>query len=112
MTPRPGDLWVADLNPVRGHERGGIRPCLVVSTDEYNRMPIDMVMTVPLTSRDRKLRHHPRVEPEGNALKTVSFALPEYFRAITTERFHRPLGRVRDRELAEVRRVLRLFIEP
>ncbi|MDJ0524356.1 MAG: type II toxin-antitoxin system PemK/MazF family toxin, partial [Microcystis sp. M53600_WE12] len=26
-----GEIWLADLNPVRGHEQAGKRPCLVIS---------------------------------------------------------------------------------
>ena len=32
-----GDIWLADLNPVRGHEQASRRPVLVVSVDAFNQ---------------------------------------------------------------------------
>src|SRR5437764_6824519 len=32
-----GDIWWADLNPVRGHEQAGIRPVLIISHDVFNQ---------------------------------------------------------------------------
>ncbi|MGB4437422.1 MAG: type II toxin-antitoxin system PemK/MazF family toxin, partial [Acetomicrobium sp.] len=29
--PSRGEIWLVDLNPVRGHEQAGRRPALVVS---------------------------------------------------------------------------------
>jgi mRNA interferase MazF len=31
--PSRGDIWLIDLNPTRGREQSGTRPCLVVSVD-------------------------------------------------------------------------------
>jgi len=30
MTVKRGEIWLADLNPTRGHEQAGQRPCLVM----------------------------------------------------------------------------------
>ncbi len=37
--PGRGEVWLADLNPTRGHEQAGRRPVLVVSEDLFNRGP-------------------------------------------------------------------------
>ncbi|WP_445242391.1 type II toxin-antitoxin system PemK/MazF family toxin [Microcoleus sp. S13_C5] len=31
--PSRGDIWLIDLNPTRGREQAGKRPCLVTSVD-------------------------------------------------------------------------------
>ena len=31
-----GEIWWADLNPVRGHEQAGVRPVLIISHDSSN----------------------------------------------------------------------------
>ncbi len=34
--PSRGDIWIADLDPVRGHEQAGKRPVVVLSVDRFN----------------------------------------------------------------------------
>ena len=36
-SPHRFDIWLVDLNPVRGSEIAKTRPCVVVSPDELNR---------------------------------------------------------------------------
>jgi len=40
-------MWLADLDPTRGHEQAGRRPVLVVSDDIFNRGPADLVIILP-----------------------------------------------------------------
>jgi mRNA interferase MazF len=89
---RRGDVIVADLSPVVGHERGGRRPVLVLSPAPYNGWPIDMAIVAPITSADRRLRHHVPIGKEAG-LNGPSFVMPEYLRAISQQRLaERPLG--------------------
>ena len=89
---RRGDVYVANLNPVVGHEQGGRRPVVVVSPVEYNSWPIDMVVVAPITSVDRGLRHHVPIGKEAG-LRGPSFVMPEYVRAIPQQRLgERPVG--------------------
>jgi len=44
-----GDIWLVDLNPVRGSEQRGVRPCLVISNNVTNEHA-PTVCVVPLTS--------------------------------------------------------------
>lgn len=50
---RRGDVWFADLDPVRGREQAGRRPVLVVSDDALNRR--DLVVTVVVGTDARNL---------------------------------------------------------
>lgn len=53
--PKPlrGEVWEFDLNPKRGREQQGVRPCLVVSTDAINRSAFGTVIVCPITTRER-----------------------------------------------------------
>lgn len=53
--PKPlrGEVWMFDLNPKKGREQKGVRPCLVVSTDGLNRSEFGTVIVCPVTTRDR-----------------------------------------------------------
>ena len=36
MTVKRGEIWLADLNPIRGSEQAGIRPVLIFQNDTIN----------------------------------------------------------------------------
>ncbi|MCP4660033.1 MAG: type II toxin-antitoxin system PemK/MazF family toxin [bacterium] len=48
-----GEIWMFDLNPKKGREQKGIRPCLVVSTDALNRSDFGTVIVSPITRTKR-----------------------------------------------------------
>jgi len=48
--PGRGDIVWLDFNPVRGHEQGGRRPALVLSTREYNAIA-KLAIVCPITSQ-------------------------------------------------------------
>ncbi|WP_198471546.1 type II toxin-antitoxin system PemK/MazF family toxin [Acetomicrobium sp. S15 = DSM 107314] len=37
--PSRGEIWLVDLNPLRGHEQAGRRPSLVISVNGFNYGP-------------------------------------------------------------------------
>ena len=49
FVPDRGDIVWLDFNPVRGHEQGGRRPALVLSTREYNAIA-KLAIVCPVTS--------------------------------------------------------------
>nr|BFE62410.1 type II toxin-antitoxin system PemK/MazF family toxin [Dactylosporangium thailandense] len=109
---RTGDIWLAELDPTLGHEQGGRRPVVVVSSNGLNTLPINMAIVVPLTSHDRGLVTQPAIDGgRGSGLRRVSFARPEDLRSIDTGRLQRRLGQVSTDELTEIRKVMRYFLD-
>ncbi|MEV6925802.1 type II toxin-antitoxin system PemK/MazF family toxin [Dactylosporangium sp. NPDC051485] len=108
---RTGDIWLAELDPTVGREQGGRRPVVVVSSNGLHALPINMVIVVPLTSHDRGLVTQPRISGSNSGLRQASFARPEDMRAIDVSRLQRRLGQVSDDDLAEIRKVMRYFLE-
>jgi mRNA-degrading endonuclease toxin of MazEF toxin-antitoxin module len=49
-----GEIWEVDLDPRKGREQAGIRPCLVVSTDGLNRSKFGTVIVCPITTTHRE----------------------------------------------------------
>ena len=96
MIPIPcrGEVWEAQLNPVRGHEQGGRRPVLILSADRFNRGPSGLVAVAPFTRTERRVPLHLRVEPPEGGLKQVSFLMCEDVRSISVERLGRRWGKV------------------
>ena len=53
--PKPlrGELWMIDLNPKKGREQKGVRPCLIVSTDALNLSEFGTTILCPITTTQR-----------------------------------------------------------
>lgn len=49
---RRGDVWFADLDPVRGREQAGRRPVLVVSDDVLNRRNLVVTVVIGTDARN------------------------------------------------------------
>lgn len=49
------EIWLADLNPVKGHEQAGKRPCLIISVDLFNQGASGLVVVLPITSKEKVL---------------------------------------------------------
>src|SRR6185295_5268066 len=50
-----GEVWLADLDPTRGHEQAGRRPVLIVSDDVFNAGAAELVVVLPMTSTLRPI---------------------------------------------------------
>lgn len=62
--PLRGQVWEFDLNPKRGREQRGVRPCLIVSADALNRSTFGTVIICPITTRERPtFRWRPGLTP-------------------------------------------------
>lgn len=111
MIVRRGHIWTVALDPVVANEQRGTRPCIVVSTDRFNSLPIEQAIVVPLTSRQRGLPHHIPVIDDGG-LNRPSWAMCEAVRAISTQRFGRLISTAAGETLAMVTQQLMLWLGP
>ena len=83
---RRGDIFFADLNPVRGSEQGGLRPVLVIQNNIGNRHS-PTVIIAPITSKLKKnaLPTHVGL-PKDIGLPAKSMVLLEQVRTIDKSR--------------------------
>jgi mRNA interferase MazF len=105
-----GEIWLADLNPVRGHEQAGKRPCLVVSVDLFNQGAAGLVVVVPITSKDKSIPFHVAVNPPDGGLKVKSFIKCEDVRSLSVERLDKRLGSLSTKSFADVEDRLRILM--
>jgi mRNA interferase MazF len=108
--PSRGEIWQVDLDPTRGHEQAGKRPGLVISVDTFSHGPAGLVVLVPLTTRERGIPLHVRVEPRTTGLREVSFAKCEDVRSVSRERLLQRVGQVPDETLAAIEDRLRMLL--
>jgi len=90
--PSRGEIWLVDLNPVRGHEQAGKRPALIVSVDLFNSGPAGLVVILPVTTKERGIPFHVGIYPPEGGLKEKGFIKCEDIRSISRERLLLRIG--------------------
>jgi mRNA interferase MazF len=109
--PARGELWELDFGATRGPEQGGRRPALVLSTDGFSSGPAGLVVMAPLTSVDKRVPLHVRIEPPEGGLTQTSFVKPEDVRSLSLSRLGRRLGRVSPGTMSVVETHLRVLLD-
>lgn len=106
-----GTIVLVSLDPTRGHEQRGARPCVIVADPEVladQRFP--MVCVVPVTKTQGEGALYPSLDPGSSGLRTRSFALVDQVRSIDKRRIMKIFGEISDEELKKIDEGLRLFL--
>jgi len=96
-----GEVYWADLNPVRGREQAGLRPVLVVSHDLFNERS-GTVIALALTSQPQVAGLPLDLKVESASLPKPSWVKISQIRTLSTERLGKRLGRLSPEELEQV----------
>ncbi len=110
-----GMIIDVNLNPVKGSEKGKIRPCVVVTNDVYNQH-VPVIQVVPLTSWSEKkaqIRTNIVVEAtQGTGLTKKSVADCLQTRPIDYQiRMVKQRGKIPDVVLRQIDLALRLVFD-
>ncbi len=96
--PKPlrGEIWMIDLNPKKGREQKGVRPCLIVSTDALNRSAFGTVVVCPITTTERpRFRWRVAIAPGDLRLTDTSWQPKPHWvetdQIVTVDTGHRAL---------------------
>ena len=106
-----GTIVSVDLDPTRGREQRGVRPCVVVSSAEVaaqQRYPL--VCVVPITGTPGAGALYPPLAPGPSGLRKHSFALVDQLRSVDKTRVRRMFGPVARQELEAIDLGLRLYL--
>ncbi len=110
MKPSRGEIWLVDLNPVKGHEQAGTRPALVISVDLFNQGPAELAIVLPITTQNKNIPLHVKVDPPDGGMKKVSFIKCEDIRSLSSERLITRLGAVSTPTMSLVEDRLRILL--
>jgi mRNA interferase MazF len=98
-----GDVFFADLSPVKGSEQGGQRPVLVIQNDIGNRYsPTTIVAAITARIDKAKLPTHVEVKKDEIGLVKDSVVLLEQIRTIDKERLIQKLGHLDEVAMSRV----------
>ena len=99
---RRGDIYVANLNPVKGSEQGGTRPVVILQNDDGNYYCPTLIVA-PLSSKLKKT-HLPThfLLKKGGGLAVDSIVELEQIRTIDKRRVQRYIGRITPKQMAAI----------
>jgi mRNA interferase MazF len=108
--PSRGDVWQVRFGPVMGREQNGVRPAVVVSVDELNSGPAELLIVIPMTTRRKDISWHVFV-PKGEAgLDFDSYIKVEDVTFISRERLIRYRGDLTYPRIEQLERILRVLL--
>ena len=96
-----GDIFWADLNPVRGHEQAGLRPVLILSHDIFNERS-GTVIAMALTSQPQRAGFPLTVELKTGKLPKRSWVKISQIRTLSVERIGKKISRASPEELVRI----------
>ena len=101
-----GEVYYADLDPVTGHEQGGIRPVLVIQNDTGNYHS-PTIIVIAVTRRTFKKPKQPThvVLDDAQGLAPSLF-MSEVVRTIDKRRVQRYVGRLTKEQMRRVNAAL------
>jgi len=108
--PFRGEVWDLNLDPIVGREQAGSRPALILSVDLFNQGPAELVVVIPVTRTQRKVRWHVPVRPPEGGLVAESFIQCENVRSVSKSRLRRRRGRVSAGTLEQIEDRVRILL--
>ncbi len=109
--PSRGEVWDLNFDPTLGQEQAGTRPALILSVDIFNEGPADLVVVIPITRTERKIRWHVPIKPPEGGLVAESFIQCENVRSVSKQRVKRLRGRVTEITLRQVEDRVRILLD-
>ena len=113
---RRGEIWLVDLEPIRGSEANKTRPAVIVTNDARNRAAErsgrGVLTVVPLTSNPPRVFPFQVLVPSSgmSGLTTRSKAQAEQVRSVDVDRLVARLGRLDADQRDEVDQALLLHL--
>ena len=106
-----GTVVLVSLDPAKGHEQRGARPCVVVTNPAVSsKQRFPMLAVVPLTGTSGEGALYPNLLPGPSGLRQPSWALIDQLRAVDKRWVTKVFGVVLSEELAAIDDGMRLFL--
>ena len=96
-----GDIFWADLNPVKGHEQAGLRPVLILSPEVFNERS-GTVIAMALTSQAQRAGFPLTMEIKSDSLPKSTWVKISQIRTLSVERIGKRMGHVSNDEMNQI----------
>lgn len=105
------DIWLANLNPLRGSEPGKTRPVAIVQTDLLNEQLHPSTVICPITTNVLPEYELLRVHLSQAQLPKTSDILIDQVRAIDNARLIKKIGELSAAQRQRLKRNLRILLD-
>jgi len=106
------EIIFVNLNPVRGAEKRGLRPCLVLQNNPANRSRLQTVTVAPITKHTRNFQSMLSISATpSNGLKLDSAVDLSQIRTIDTSRIDKTLGFLEPKYYKEISEKIINFLD-
>lgn len=100
-----GEVWDISLDPVKGSEQRGFRPCVIVSPDTMN-FALKTIIVIPLTTKGKNWPT--RVDVIFG--DKIGQAVCEQIRTVSKERLVKNRGILQMKEILQIKLVLKQML--
>lgn len=102
MVANQYNVYLVNLDPTIGHEIKKTRPCIIISPDEMNHN-IDTVIIAPMTTKSHAYPTRIPVKFDGKN----GWIVLDQIRTVDNIRLVKHLGKITNKEISEVKRVIK-----
>ena len=103
---KQGEIWYANLNPIKGQEQQGVRPVVIVSGNLLNTY-LNIIICCPLTTKIKNYKGNVVLQPSTkNKLKQTSEILIFHIRSISKERLTKKIGEITTEEINKIKKTI------
>ena len=100
-----GEVWNIVLNPSKGSEQAGVRPCVIVSPDSMNQY-LETVIVVPLSTKKKDWPSRVETHFDGKDGQ----ALCEQIRTVSKKRLKNKIDKLKVTEVVQIKLVLKQML--
>jgi mRNA interferase MazF len=109
--PLRGEIWLISLDRTERHEQAKTRPCLIISNNKFNRGAADLVIAVPLTSKNKHIPLHVTIKKTESNLGIDSCIMPEQIRSLAVHRCIKYIDTVSEEIFAELQQKIKIILD-
>lgn len=105
-----GEIYYADLSPIKGSEQGGVRPCLIIQNDVGNKFSPCTIVAI-ITTRTTKAKLPTQLWlPSSCGLPRNSMVECEQIRTIDKKRLGEKCGEVDSATMRKINECLKISV--
>ena len=106
------DIVLMDLNPTRGAEKRGVRPCVILQNNPKNHSDLQTVTLAPMTTKLRTYSSMEQITPSiANGLDKESCVDLSQIRTVDKNRHKGTLGHLEEKYYKDISEKIANFLD-